>query len=78
MEHSAINNRFVAFATKLCLQFPELDLRFNLKGGTTRVRYLAAGTSPEIFEVDLGRVDLETTLQEAILNIKQIAQLFDA
>lgn len=72
-------NRFVYFASVLSGSFPSLDLRFNLESDSHTLRYYAAGTSPEVFQVDLNYVnDLETLVHEAIFNVKEIAQLFDS
>lgn len=76
--HRALEHRFVCFARELTNVFPDLDLRFNLQGGTTKLRYLAADLSPEIFEADIAAQKIDTVIGEAILNIKQIARLFDA
>lgn len=74
----ALEHRFVCFARELTNVFPDFDLRFNLQDGTTKLRYLVADLSPEIFEADIASQKIDAVIGEAILNIKQIARLFDA
>lgn len=73
-----INKRFIFVAHELINKFPNLDLRFNLKMGTKSLRYKAAAVSGDIFELPLEERRPEEILYDAIFNIKQIAELFDA
>jgi hypothetical protein len=71
-------DKFHCFALYLCNSFPELDLRFNYQEGTTYLRYLAPDVSSHIFEVEIVERSMDEIVLEAILNIKEIAKLFDA
>jgi hypothetical protein len=80
--HSAyranITKQFVYFASRLSCSFPDLDLRFNLQGGTNRLRYTIPAVSSRVFELTLGKQNIETLVHEATFEIKEITQRFDA
>lgn len=75
----AIRERFIFLATELTQLFPALDLRFNLRSGTSNCRVFAGALSCRIVELDLERDDNpEELLHDAIWEIKRLAGLFDA
>ena len=73
-----ITKQFIYFASKVSGYFPDLDLRFNLKGGTNTLRYTIPGVSEEVFELTLGREGVENLVHEAAFAIKELTQRFDA
>ncbi len=78
MKSDAITELFKQFANELHTSFPQLDLRFNLKGGTSTLRYFMPDTSEQVFEANLNEQSLEELLHQAIFNVKELARLFDA
>lgn len=70
--------QFVAIASAVSFHFPELDVRFTRRDGSAVVRYQASGTSPETFELRLGAKPTRQLINEAILNLKAVARMFDA
>ena len=73
-----IKERFLFLATNLHAQFPALDLRFNMAGDSTCLRFVAAAVCPDIVEIDLAEASPEELLYAAVFQVKEIAQLFDA
>lgn len=73
-----IEEHFVYVASALNDYFPDLDLRFNMRSGTTHIRCIIPEHSAEALELDLGAMNPQELLNEAILSIKVIARLFDA
>lgn len=73
-----VTDQFVYFASKLSTYFPDLDLRFNLQGGTNRLRYSIPSISKRVYELQLGHEHIENLVHEATFKIKEIAQRFDA
>jgi len=74
----SIKGQFVYIANELSTRFPDLDLRFNLQNGTNTLRFMAAAISRDVVELDLGDHETIDLLNAAILQIKEIAQIFDA
>lgn len=70
--------QFVAIASAVSFHFPDLDVRFTRRDGSTVVRYRASGASPKTFELRLGMKSTRQLINEAILNLKAAARLFDA
>ena len=74
-----IRERFVFLATELTTLFPALDLRFNLRSGSTSCRVFAGALSRRIVELDLEATEApEELLHSAIWEIKRLAGLYDA
>ncbi len=69
---------FVFIASELNRLFPDLDLRFNLKAGSSQIRFLVADVTEDPLELDLDEQDPQKLVYEASLAIKEIAQLFDS
>jgi len=74
----SVKGQFVFIANELASRFPDLDLRFNLQNGTNTLRFMAAAISRDVVELDLGDHETTDLLNAAILQIKEIAQIFDA
>jgi len=74
----SVKGQFVFIANELSSRFPDLDLRFNLQNGTNTLRFMAAAISRDVVELDLGDHETTDLLNAAILQIKEIAQIFDA
>lgn len=75
---NAIKGQFVYLATELSNRFPDLDLRFNLQNDTATLRFVAAAVSTDVIELDLGEHETTDLLNAAILQIKEMARIFDA
>lgn len=73
-----LKNRFVYFANELTHRFPDLDLRFVHKSGSSNVRFYAASVSSQVFELDLEDDSPQMLVNHASLEIKELAGLFDA
>ena len=73
-----IRQQFISIASELSNIFPDLDLRFNLQGGSNRLRYVAAAISSEVHELELGDLETQELIFEAIFTLKEVAQLYDA
>ncbi len=73
-----LTRQFIDFASRVSSYFPELDLRFNLQGGTSRLRYSAPAISDRVFELELGQERIETLIHEAAFSIKELTQRYDA
>lgn len=72
-----VTSKFVTLATQISGFFPELDLRFNLQHGSSRLRYMIAGLSDEVYELEFDTIDIGPTLHEAVFTIKQLLGRFD-
>jgi hypothetical protein len=75
---TAQQQQFVNIASRVSYFFPELDLRFNFTPESKTIRYIAPELSEEPFHASLLTTNAETIINEAILNIKELAQMFDA
>jgi len=75
---SRVRGQFVFLATELANRFPELDLRFNLQNESSTLRFVAAAVSKDVVELDLGEHETGDLLNAAILQIKEMARIFDA
>lgn len=75
---ATIEAKFVAVANELNCWFPDLDLRFNLKTGSTRLRLIIPELSEEALELELNARDTTELVREAILLVKELGRLFDA
>jgi len=73
-----VRGQFVFLANELSHRFPDLDLRFNLRNGSSTLRFMAAAISRDVIELDLGDYETVDLLNAAILQIKEMAQIFDA
>ncbi|MCB0361001.1 MAG: hypothetical protein KDD44_15235 [Bdellovibrionales bacterium] len=76
--NSEIRRQFISIASELSIQFPDLDLRFNLQSGSNRLRYVAAAVSTEVHEMTLGEIETRELIYEAIFTLKELAQMYDA
>lgn len=72
-----VTSRFVTLATQISNFFPELDLRFNLQHGSTTLRYMIAGLSDDVYELEFDTNDIHPTVHEAVFAIKQLIGRFD-
>ena len=73
-----ITKQFIDLASKLSANFPDLDLRFNLQGNTNKIRYTVPTVSSKVFELTLGRSNVDKLVYEATFEIKELTQRFDA
>ena len=74
-----VTRQFVHFASSLTAYFPELDLRFNLRGDSKTLRYRVPELTADVFELDLDpSLSIEELIHEAAFTIKELAQRFDA
>lgn len=73
-----ITKQFIYFASKVSAFFPDLDVRFNLQGGSNTLRYTIPAVTDEVFELTLGRERIESLIHEAAFAIKELTQRFDA
>ena len=77
-ENEEISQQFVFLASRLSTEFPELDLRFTLRSGSSKMRFTIADLDSEYFDLDLDIGRSFEALYEAIFAIKQITRTFDA
>lgn len=75
---SRVRGQFVFLAQELSNRFPDLDLRFNLQNDSSTLRFIIAAISRDVVELDLGEYETSDLLNAAILQIKEMAQIFDA
>ena len=73
-----VKERFLFVANELHMQFPDLDLRFNLREGSSQLRFMVGAVSPDIVEIDLDESSVEEIIYAAIFQVKELAQIFDA
>jgi len=73
-----LTKQFVYFASRVSAFFPDLDLRFNLQGNSTKIRYSIPDVSKEVFELSLGGGKIEELIHEATFAIKEAAGRYDA
>ncbi len=79
LEHShEVKERFLFVANELHSQFPNLDLRFNLREGSSQLRFMIGAVSPDVVEIDLDEASVEEIIYAAIFQVKELAQIFDA
>lgn len=74
----SLDATFSYIADELMERFPQLDLRFTIQPDMPEIHYCVADVSEQMFELSLDADNIEHVLHEAILNIKQVAGLFDA
>ena len=74
----SVEKEFVYLASALSGQFPDLELSFNLKSGSSTMRCLLTQFPEKVVELSLGDMTMETTLREAIFSIKELTRRFDA
>ncbi len=73
-----IRGEFVYLANELSNRFPQLDLRFNLKSGSSCCRVVVPSQASHVIELTLGEVEPEILLYEAVFAVKELVQLYDA
>ncbi len=71
-----IEEQFVAVANALYAQFPDLDLRFNLRSGSTKARCLVPNTAKKSIKLPLGK-NTELLVRDAVWAIKVMVRRFD-
>ena len=77
-QNDPMKARFLFLACELSRHFPELDLHFNLEQDSGKFRYFAAAIDSDIFEHDLGDLDVKSVLYDATFTLKQASGRFDA
>ena len=77
VQRQHLTKQFVHFASQVSSFFPELDLRFNLQGNSSTVRYSIPDICQDVFEVTLSG-SLVEHIHEAAFAIKEATGRFDA
>ena len=72
------NKQFSNIAREISNIFPELDLLFNHKEGTNRMRVKIENSEKEILDIYLDSKFPINTINETILEIKKLIRHFDA
>mgnify|MGYP000950188881 CR=1 FL=1 len=72
-----IEERFVLVANALYEYFPDLDLRFNLRCGTTKARCLLPHPTKKALRLPLGDKSAEDVVRDAVWAIKSLTRRFD-
>lgn len=68
---------FIYIASRLCEQFPELDLRFSMQTGNDCFHLTVPELNQNNYEISLVE-GADEIIREATFLIKQISQQFDA
>ena len=72
-----IEEQFVHVASALYDHFPDLDLRFNLRSGTTKARCLIPNAQRKALKFELGGKTTEELVREAVWAIKILMKRYD-
>jgi hypothetical protein len=75
-ESNEIEEQFVLVASALYSHFPDLDLRFNLRCGTSKARCLIPHPKKAL-KLPLGSKDTDELVREAVWAIKVLIRRFD-
>lgn len=68
---------FIYIASRLCEQFPELDLRFSMQTGNDSFHLSVPEVNENNYELSLQERP-DSIIQEAIFLIKEISKRYDA
>lgn len=77
-QREQLTKQFIYFASRVSSFFPELDLRFNLQGNSTKIRYSIPDISSEVFELSLAGAKIDELIHEAAFSIKEATGRYDA
>ena len=72
-----IEEQFVTVANALYAQFPDLDLRFNLKTGSNKAKCLIPNSNKTAIKLHLGHKNLNLLVRDAVWAIKVLTRRFD-
>ena len=72
-----IEDEFVRIATALYSYFPDLDLRFNLRTGTTSALCLVPNEAKTKLTLPIGHKAADDVVRDAVWEIKELIRRFD-